>query len=92
MSTSERAGHVCPALTPAQIARGIKSGRYLMTELGLERLCSRCGDYYPADTEFWYYQPSAAAGLHNNCHACYREITGRLSAADKRMLEELACV
>lgn len=67
---SARDGHVCPALTPVQIARGLKSGRYVMSEIGLERLCGRCNEYYPADTEFWGWMPSDSTGLHAYCRAC----------------------
>jgi hypothetical protein len=87
---SERVGDVCPALSPAQIQRGLSSGRFRMTDLGLEKLCSRCDEYYPADTEFWYYQPSSRQGLNNYCHACYREVTGRLSRASEELLKDQA--
>ena len=45
--------------------------------IGLERKCSRCGEYWPADTEFFYFQPSASGGLNCYCHDCYRSVTGR---------------
>lgn len=75
--TEDRAGHVCPVLTCAQILRGLQSGRYAMTTIGLERRCSLCGEYWPADTEFFYYQPSSSAGLCTYCHDGYRSVTGR---------------
>ena len=72
-----RAGHVCPFLSREHIQRGLSSGRYAMTRLGLERRCTRCGEYWPADTEFFYFQPSASGGLNCYCHDCYRSATGR---------------
>ncbi len=73
----DRAGHVCPFLTREHIQRGLQSGRYAITGIGLERKCSRCGEYWPADTEFFYFQPSASGGLNCYCHDCYRSVTGR---------------
>ena len=72
-----RVGHVCPFLSREHIQRGLSSGRYAMTRLGLERRCTRCGEYWPADTEFFYFQPSASGGLNCYCHDCYRSATGR---------------
>ena len=72
-----RIGHVCPFLSRKHIQRGPQSGRYAMTRLGLERRCTRCGEYWPADTEFFYFQPSACGGLNCYCHDCYRPVTGR---------------
>jgi len=51
--------------------------RYIETELGTERLCKHCQEYWPADSEFWYmikdklkdgtivFRPESA------CKACY---------------------
>lgn len=30
------------------------------TELGIERLCRRCGETWPEDEEFWYFQTRRA--------------------------------
>ena len=66
-----RVGPVCPALTPEQIARGLERGRLQIDDGILERRCSSCGDFYPLDTEFWYFQPSKREGTHHMCKACY---------------------
>jgi hypothetical protein len=63
-----RAGHVCPFLSREHIQRGLQSGRYVMTRLGLERRCTRCREYWPANTEFFYSQPSASGGLNCSFH------------------------
>jgi hypothetical protein len=39
-------------------------------ELGLQRQCSRCGEMWPLDAEFWYRH---GRGWHSWCRACHRE-------------------
>ena len=38
--------------------------------VGREKQCSRCGEWWPADTEFFYRN---GAGLHSYCKACVLE-------------------
>ena len=45
-----------------------------VTELGLEKQCSKCGDYYPADNEFFYSNRTNSDGLDCYCKACRQEI------------------
>ena len=40
---------------------------YRETELGLEKRCACCGDYWPADPEFFHLK---ANGLATRCRAC----------------------
>lgn len=40
------------------------------TELGLEILCARCQEYWPADLEFFHKKGD---GLHSYCRACVNE-------------------
>lgn len=47
--------------------------KYVMTELGVEIQCSKCKEFYPADTEFFYKQSRDKWGLHSWCKACYEE-------------------
>ena len=62
---------VCPIPNPAALRQGFKLGRYLITDIGLERYCSKCEEFWPADTEFFWTAPSNATGLHCYCKACY---------------------
>lgn len=61
----------CPIPSPATLARGLRTGSYAVTGIGLERRCSNCSDYWPADTEFFWSSPGTGAGLHCWCKACY---------------------
>ena len=45
----------------------------ITTELGLEKRCTKCGEYYPADTEFFYHQNRGPLYLHSWCRACCSE-------------------
>ncbi|WP_312905440.1 hypothetical protein [Stutzerimonas nitrititolerans] len=38
-----------------------------------EKLCVRCLEYWPADTEFFYRHARKADGLENTCKACLSE-------------------
>lgn len=58
-------GAYCPIPSPDVLA------------IGLEMRCSKCREYYPADTEFFFSQPNSAGGLHCYCKACYLIQTGR---------------
>lgn len=42
-------------------------------ELGPEKFCTRCREWWPADPEFFYPAKAGAAGLFYCCKACYRE-------------------
>lgn len=44
-----------------------------MTDLGLEIECCKCGEFYPADTEFFYAQKNTKYGIHSWCKACYEQ-------------------
>lgn len=72
MARVSNAAHApfCPIPTRRTISQGLKSGRYALTNIGLERLCSTCGEFWPADTEFFWATPGGA-GLHCWCKACY---------------------
>lgn len=41
------------------------------TDLGTERRCPRCREFWPATTEFFY--PLSVARLHSYCKACFSE-------------------
>lgn len=44
--------------------------RFRQTELGREARCSKCGEYWPADAEFFYMLRGRP---HSWCKACYIE-------------------
>ena len=50
---------------------------------GVEKYCSKCADWWPADTEFWWAQKAGLLGLFGCCKACYYDMDrrpGRTSA------------
>lgn len=67
-----------------RIARHLAAGRFRITDGMLEKRCGRCGDYWPADREFFYSSTQCACGLHTFCRACFleaRSTPGRSRAA-----------
>jgi hypothetical protein len=44
-----------------------------ITELGEEKQCMCCGEYWPADVEFFAAQRSSKDGLSPRCIACIKE-------------------
>lgn len=42
-------------------------------ELGEEKLCKRCVEWWPADTTFYFSDPKGAGGLYYMCKACYAD-------------------
>ena len=47
--------------------------KHIETELGTEKLCTRCGEYWPADEEFFYRAKEKKDGLNPWCKCCYLE-------------------
>lgn len=41
------------------------------TELGLERLCRGCDEFWPVDDEFWYFDRKG--NVLGRCKACWAE-------------------
>lgn len=39
-----------------------------------EKLCKKCWEYWPADTEFFYSSSKHNDGLATACKACYSEM------------------
>lgn len=54
----------------------LKPKRMIITELGVEKLCSKCNEYWPADNEF-FYRGSDRFKLHGWCKACVDDETHR---------------
>lgn len=66
---------VSPIFTPSFIRTGVESGKYILTDLGLEKRCSMCGDYWPADSQFFgmRWSNNEINGLSSGCRACVVE-------------------
>lgn len=51
--------------------------KFIETELGLEKQCIGCGEYYPASKEFFYgrgyIKKDGTPGLEANCKDCYKQ-------------------
>ncbi len=43
------------------------------TELGTERRCNACREWWPLDGEFFYRQPNGFRGFQGICKACKAE-------------------
>lgn len=48
--------------------------RVINTELGTERRCTKCNEYWPEDSEFFY---SSNGKIQQPCKACYCELPSR---------------
>ncbi|MFP4615540.1 MAG: hypothetical protein ACLFRB_06660 [Thiohalorhabdus sp.] len=64
-------GRYCP-IQCIQAYRNPRSNNWRLTAIGLERYCARCGDLWPADTEF-FYPSRKSGGVHTWCRACFNE-------------------
>ncbi|WP_168377707.1 hypothetical protein [Acinetobacter cumulans] len=51
--------------------------KHIETEIGSEKQCIHCKDYYPATKEFFYgtgrKNKDGTERLEGNCKACYKE-------------------
>ena len=69
------------AASAEAVARVLRDG-----ESGTEKLCRRCNEWWPADTEFFTRDRYGAGGLFYCCRACYRDMT-RVNEAKKAGLD-----
>ncbi len=76
----ELQGAWCPLFSPQQVAVELGRGRMQISSIGLERRCSACKEYWPADTEFFYAAIGRSEGLSWWCKACYRDWKARHQA------------
>lgn len=64
--------------------------KHIVTELGTERLCIHCDEYFPLDTKFWVSKlVTLKSGIikrrfYSACKGCYQE---RYKCAEKRALK-----
>jgi hypothetical protein len=62
-----------PAAPSASLmTAGLAAGKYQYQDDGLYKRCAGCGDYWPADTEFFFAR-KVGDGIDNKCRACYLE-------------------
>lgn len=45
----------------------------------LEKICTKCKESLPADTEFFYADKRSADGLRGTCKVCYSELPSVLN-------------
>lgn len=64
---------ICPVWPEKLITMRLNSGKAKITAIGREKYCSRCNEHWPADSEFFYTQPTRKDGLSDWCKACYQE-------------------
>lgn len=65
-------------MTPLNIPRNRAT---IETELGTEAQCSRCFDFFPADTEFFFASKGKA---HSWCKACHVEAPSQVAKSHRR--------
>ncbi len=66
-------GAYCPYLSQHALGRLLAKRIWMISPLGLERRCAKCGEFWPADTEFFLPTTTGAGVLHCWCKACYKE-------------------
>ena len=76
-----------------------KQPKFIETELGTEKLCIECQEYWPLDDEFWFSRKSRSAKDPSSrlfeaaCKCCYyirykpgtRKGTGRIKSGHERL-------
>jgi hypothetical protein len=70
--TSDHSDLVRASPSPALFQKRLANGKYRIEADGLYRQCSKCRDYWPADSEF-FYKAKTRDGLFDWCKACYQE-------------------
>ncbi|HSH98852.1 MAG: hypothetical protein ACAH07_05885 [Methylophilaceae bacterium] len=58
---------------PELLARRLAKGIYRFEDGEMYKRCSRCKDYWPADSEFFYSSKRERDSLVDWCKACYLE-------------------
>ncbi|WP_036180990.1 hypothetical protein [Marinomonas sp. MED121] len=67
-------GEYTPLMKPGLMERRLANGKaYLDSELGLQKWCSHCEEYWPQDTLFWSVSSHKQDGLQCWCKACQLE-------------------
>lgn len=56
---------------------------YIRTEIGKEKLCPKCDEYYPATKEFFFGKRRDSNELESCCKVCYMERKRKYKSAEK---------
>ena len=56
-------------------------------ELGPQKRCSHCGEWWPADSDFYQYNRATRDGFHSWCKACWAAWRREHSTASIRPIE-----
>lgn len=62
---------------PSKVNKVDQPSRYIETELGKEKLCIECNEYWPLDDEFWSHRIVVLVGGNTSkryesvCKSCY---------------------
>lgn len=70
-------------VSPERLAKRLATGKYQFNEDGeLEKRCSTCLEYWPADEEFFHKGKSRSGndGLHTMCRDCHCQSSMRSRA------------
>lgn len=73
--------------------RGIRYPQTVVTgeeELGPQQLCRTCGEWWPADREFFYLDRGRASGMETMCRACWAEYQANRRAGIHRPVSPTA--
>ncbi|WP_197077927.1 hypothetical protein [Aeromonas sp. L_1B5_3] len=69
-------GEYTPLMKAGLLQKRLESGKARIDpEMGLEKFCTCCNDYWPQDTAFWSANnhPRSQDGLQHYCKACEQE-------------------
>ena len=75
-------GPYTPAAYRDQLCRELRRGVARIEGSNIERLCKPCGDWWPADTEFFNV---SGDGLHYMCRACFSAYRDQRNEAKRNM-------
>ncbi|MFZ3487260.1 hypothetical protein [Vibrio harveyi] len=82
-------GEYTPLMKAGLLESRLNAGKALVdSELGLQKFCPRCSDFWPQDTLFWSISPREADGLQTWCKACQSDY----KQSRKIRLKKCACV
>ena len=63
-----------PTPVPEKLEKKLAAGLVKKTELGLEKRCCRCGEFWPMDSKFYQCNRRTWDGLMAYCKACYEDM------------------